>query len=148
MAHWYSPSWEPDTTNRSWVQSFKPSACRWNSCRPSANELDMGVPMACQIGSAVVLQNEKKKTLTLISNSENKLNRGNLRKWNRWVQLELQFFGTQFCNPLADLENPNPNFKLRKKLKKTGGVPESGADEYHFRSEKSIYASIFWYPVS
>ncbi len=50
----------------------------------------------------------------------------------------LQPFGTQFRNPLADLENPNPNFKLTKKLKKTGGVPESGAGEYHFRSEKSI----------
>jgi hypothetical protein len=50
----------------------------------------------------------------------------------------LQSFGTQFRNLLADLENPNPNFKLRKKLKKTGGVPESGPGEYHFRSEKSI----------
>jgi hypothetical protein len=60
----------------------------------------------------------------------------------------LQSFGTQFRNPLADLENPNPNFKLRKELKKTGGVPESGAGEYHFRSEKSIWASISWYPVS
>jgi hypothetical protein len=45
----------------------------------------------------------------------------------------LQSFGTQFRNPLADLENPKPNFKLRKKLKKTGGVPESGAGEYQLQ---------------
>jgi hypothetical protein len=47
----------------------------------------------------------------------------------------LQSLGTQFHNPLAGLKNPNPKFKLREKLKKTGGVPESGAGEYYFRSE-------------
>jgi len=36
--------------------------CRLNSCRPVTNELDLGVPVACQVGSAVVLQrNERRK---------------------------------------------------------------------------------------
>jgi hypothetical protein len=39
--------------------NFKPiEAGRWSSCWPSVNELDLGVPMACQVGSAVTLQNK------------------------------------------------------------------------------------------
>jgi hypothetical protein len=38
--------------------NFKPIKGRWSSCWPSVNELDLGVPTACQVGSAVKLQNK------------------------------------------------------------------------------------------
>jgi hypothetical protein len=31
------------------------------TCWPSANELELGMQMACQVGSAVMLQNNKKR---------------------------------------------------------------------------------------
>ncbi len=37
-----------------------PVVCRLNSCRPVTNELDLGVPVACQVGSAVVLQRNER----------------------------------------------------------------------------------------
>jgi len=35
--------------------------CTWDSCQPSANELGLGVPKACQVRSAVVLLKKEKK---------------------------------------------------------------------------------------
>jgi hypothetical protein len=40
-----------------------PVECSWNSCQPSANELELGVPTACQVGSAVVLQKKNQQFL-------------------------------------------------------------------------------------
>ncbi len=44
------------------VLGSNPVQCRWNSCRSSANELDLGLPTIWQVKSAVVLQKKKKKT--------------------------------------------------------------------------------------
>jgi len=46
MAHWSSPLWDPATSKTPW------GVCRWNSCWPFANELDLGVPTACEVRSA------------------------------------------------------------------------------------------------
>jgi len=61
----YSPLWDH---KRYWVQTSNPVVCRWNSCCPSAIELDLqGLLTACQVGSAVVLRKQKKKKLNLFS---------------------------------------------------------------------------------
>ncbi len=44
--------WNPRTSRRFWIQSSNP---RWKCLWPSVTELDLGVPMACQVGSAIVL---------------------------------------------------------------------------------------------
>ncbi len=64
----YSPLWDH---KRYWVQTSNPVVCRWNSCWPSAIELDfLGLLMACQVGSAVVLPKQKKKKLNLFLHAE------------------------------------------------------------------------------
>ncbi len=61
----FSPLWDH---KRYWVQTSNSIVCRWNSCWPSAIELDLrGLLMACQVGSAVVLRKQKKKKLNLFS---------------------------------------------------------------------------------
>jgi hypothetical protein len=39
--------------------NFKSIEGRWSSYWPSVNELDLGVPTACQVGSAVTLHQNK-----------------------------------------------------------------------------------------
>jgi len=51
----------PEDHKRSWL-GFNPVVCRLNSRWPSPNELDLGVPIDCQVRSAVVLP----KTLIII----------------------------------------------------------------------------------
>jgi len=67
MVHWHSPFWGPGTTRG---PGFKLNPVRGVVCPldetptdPSANDLDLGMPTACQIGSIVVLPKnpEKKK---------------------------------------------------------------------------------------
>lgn len=57
-AHWYSPY------KRSWVQTESSTWCGVPADEtptdPSANDLDLGVPTACQIGSTVVLPKNPK----------------------------------------------------------------------------------------
>jgi hypothetical protein len=60
MAHWYSSfCWTLDLKNGPGFKSGGPQVDA-TPCWPSANELDLMVPMACQIGSAVVIPKEKK----------------------------------------------------------------------------------------
>jgi len=47
MAHWCSLFWDPETSKK--VLGSNLLVCRWNSCQPSANEIDLGVPTACQV---------------------------------------------------------------------------------------------------
>jgi hypothetical protein len=58
MAQWYNPFWDAGTSKK--VLGSNPVECRWNSCWPSANELDLGVATACQVRSALVFQKRKK----------------------------------------------------------------------------------------
>jgi hypothetical protein len=57
MAHWYSPFWDPGITKG---PGFKPGGVHGETpvCS-SPYEGDLRVPTACQVGFAVVLQNEK-----------------------------------------------------------------------------------------
>jgi hypothetical protein len=54
MADRYSPFWDPGTYERSWVQA------QWcageTEAGPMPMSLSWGLPTACQVGSAVVLQ--------------------------------------------------------------------------------------------
>jgi len=55
---------DPGTRKRSWV--LKPSGVQVKVVLVfSANELDLGVPDACEVGSAVVLPKKKGNMLTL-----------------------------------------------------------------------------------
>jgi len=48
MAHWYSPFWDPETSKKG--PGFKPTGVQVETpAKPSANELDLGVPTACQV---------------------------------------------------------------------------------------------------
>jgi hypothetical protein len=47
------PFWDLAATKRSWDQTQW--WARWNSCRASANELDLGLPTACQVGFAIIM---------------------------------------------------------------------------------------------
>ncbi len=54
MADRYSPFWDPGTYERSWVQA------QWcggeTEAGPMPMSLSWGLPTACQVGSAMVLQ--------------------------------------------------------------------------------------------
>jgi hypothetical protein len=59
MAHWYSPFWNPETSKN--VLGATQSCARETHANPPANELGLGVPTACQVRSAVVLQKKEEK---------------------------------------------------------------------------------------
>jgi hypothetical protein len=56
-----SDSGSPGPQKGLWVQTSNPVECRWNSCQPSANELDLGLSMACQVRCVVVLLSKRKE---------------------------------------------------------------------------------------
>ncbi len=61
MAHWlYSPFWDPQTLKK--VVGLKPSGVEVEThAGPFVNELDLRLPTACLVGSAVVHQKKERK---------------------------------------------------------------------------------------
>jgi hypothetical protein len=71
---------------------FQTQLCgKWNSYQPSTNELDLGIPIAFQIGSVIVFQKKKKKTKSSIKI------RISIRL-NRSIELNMAWFATHLDN--------------------------------------------------
>jgi hypothetical protein len=53
------PVWNPGTSQK--VLGLKLLVCRWKLCRPSATELELGVPMACSLGLLLCSKKQREK---------------------------------------------------------------------------------------